>query len=51
MIPQIFAWETNQFVALDSGRPNELVTGKEKHIKETQSRDQCNKECKIPIVQ
>ena len=27
------ARETDSFIALDSGRPNEIVIGKEKHVK------------------
>ena len=49
MIPLIVG-ATDNFVALDSGRPNKIVMGKEISVKGTQSRDQCNKECKRPIV-
>ena len=41
------ARETESFVELDSGRPNKIVTRKEKQVK----GNQCNKDCKILIVQ
>ena len=49
MIPPI-ARENDQFIALDSGRPNKIVMGTVNAYNETHSRDHCNKECKRLIV-
>ena len=45
--------EKKLIVALYSGRPKEIVMGKEKHSMEQRikSRSQLNKECKVLIIQ